>query len=187
MVFWEKKKKKPRDDFGLFGQFPFDDDFEGKFADEMKAMENMLKSLMNPEVIRKMQSGSNKPIISGFSLKMGPNGKMDFEQFGNVQPKGQKPVLKGEREPLVDVINRPKEVTVIAELPGVDKREIMLKVQGKGETLSIHVPNKFSKKVELPAKVKSKMTKANYKNGVLEVNLVKEKAGKDSGHSIPVE
>lgn len=185
MVFWEKKKKKPKSNLGMFG-FPFGDDFEDRFADEMKAMEDMMKSLMNPEVIRKMQSG-NKPIISGFSLKMGPDGKMDFEQFGNVQPKGQRPVVRDEREPLVDVINKAKEITVIAELPGVDKRDIKLKVMDAGEALSIHVPNKFSKKVELPARAKSKLTKANYKNGVLEVNLVKEKPGKSEGDSIPVE
>lgn len=186
MAFWDKKKKR-EGDFDPFDPFSgLDDDFERSIFADMKPIEDMMRSLMNPEIMRKLQQ-DNKPIVSGFSIRIGPNGKMDFEQFGNVVPKGQKPVIKDEREPLVDVINRKKEVSVIAELPGVDKKDISIKVSGENDALDILVPHKFSKKVRLPARVKPKSAKANYKNGVLEVNLEKEKEDKGDTGTIQVE
>jgi len=188
MPFWRKKKKD--DDFDPFDPFGFEGTFDTRIFEDMeKQMEEMMKSFNNPEFIKKLQEAGNKPVVSGFTIRMGPGGKVDFEQFGNVEPRGEKAVIKDEREPLVDVINKPHEITVIAELPGVDKREISLKVVGEKDVLSIHIPDKFSKKVKLPAKVKPKLARANYKNGVLEVNLTKEKVEemKEKGEGIPVE
>ena len=187
MPFWFEKKKKKDRDLGEFDPFGFGDAFDKDFAQEIERLQNMMRSFMDPEVIKKLQQQSNKPIVSGFSIRMGPNGKVDVEQFGNVAPKGERPMVKDEREPMVDVINKPKEVTVIAELPGVDKKSISLKVTGENNVLDIFVPHKFSKKVKLPAKVRTKLAKANYKNGVLEVNLAKEREDKDTSGEIPVE
>jgi len=58
---------------------------------------------------------------------------------------------------------------------------------GDKNILDILVPHKFSKKVKLPAKVKPKAVKANYKNGVLEVNLAKEKEDEGDTGEIQVE
>jgi HSP20 family protein len=157
------------------------------FGSMEKQMEEMMRAFNNPDFMKKVQESGGKPIVSGFSIKMGPDGKMDFEQFGNVKPVGEKQVIKEEREPLVDVINKEKEVTVIAELPGVDKKEIKLKVVGDKNALDIEVPGKFSKRVKLPARVKPKLAKASYKNGVLEINLAKENVEKEKGGGIPVE
>lgn len=184
MPFWEKKKKK-----GEAGSFdPFSFDFDSSIFEDMeKRMQDMMKAFSDPEMLKKIQESRGKPIVSGFSIKIGPDGKVDMEQFGNVKPAGERTIVKDEREPLVDVINRPKEVTVIAELPGVDKKDIKLKVTGENDVLDVFVPHKFSKKVKLPAKVRSKLAKANYKNGVLEVNLIKEKEDKSDVSEIPVE
>jgi HSP20 family protein len=182
-IFWKKKKSS---DLDPFNPFPLNIDFDSKMFEDMeKQVEEMMRAFSNPENIRRMQESQGKPIVSGFSIKMGPEGKIDVEQFGNVVPRGQNAEIKNEREPLVDVIDKDKEITVIAELPGVDKKEIKLKVIGEKNVLDINVPGKFSKKVKLPAKVKQALAKANYKNGVLEVNLTKEKARKEEG--IPVE
>ena len=184
-LFWKKKKD---DDKDPFNPFSFNVDFDNKmFEDVEKQMEDMMRAFSNPDMIRRMQGSQGKPIVSGFSIKIGPEGKIDVEQFGNVVPKGQKTEIKNEREPLVDVIDKDAEVTVIAELPGVDKKDIKLKVTGEKNVLDINVPDKFSKMVKLPAKVKPTLAKANYKNGVLEVNLTKEKPRKEKGGEIPVE
>ena len=185
MPFWRKKKK---DDY--FDPFGFESAFDTRIFEDMeKQMEEMMKSFNNPEFIKKLQEAGNRPVVSGFTIRMGPGGKVDFEQFGNVEPRGEKAVIRDEREPLVDVIDKPHEIAVIAELPGVDKRDISLKVVGERDVLFIHVPDKFSKKVKLPARVKPKLARANYKNGVLEVNLTKEKVEerKEKGEEIPVE
>jgi HSP20 family protein len=183
MPFWERKKK--------IGDSPFDSlfnvDFNSSIFEGMeRQMEEIMRAFNNPEFVRR-QENRGKPIVSGFSIKIRPDGKVDVEQFGNVKPVGEKAIVKDEREPLVDVINRPKEVTVIAELPGVDKKEIKLKVAGESNILDISVPHKFSKKVKLPAKVKPSLAKANYKNGILEVTLTKQKEDKGDASEIPVE
>ena len=178
MPFFGGRKRRPDDPF---------DDFFGDFSKIQEMMNDMMKNafsgpMFGEEDMRKM---SNKPMVYGFSMKMGPDGKPVFEQFGNVKPE-QKQVSE-EREPLVDVIEKAKEITVIAELPGVDKKEISLNVSKDNKTLSIHVPSKFNKKLGLPAAVKSDVSRAKYNNGVLEVNLAKQRASKPSKTQIPIE
>ncbi len=168
-----KKKKKPRKE-------PVD-----PFEDMAKMINEMMKSLMDTnfldeDLFEKIQPG--KPMVYGFSLKVGPEGKIKIDKFGNVEPTKQELRVKEEREPLVDVMNKEKEITVIAELPGVSKKDINLSLADKGKTLIIDVPNKFYKEVSLPEK--AKMGKAHYKNGVLEVTL--PKTGK-RGKKIKVE
>ena len=69
------------------------------------------------------------------------------------------------------------EIKVVAELPGVEKKDI--KLYGTEDTLTISVDNperKYYKKVELPSRVDTKKTKATYKNGVLEITLKKRES-----------
>jgi len=129
------------------------------------------------------------PFVYGYSMTIGPDGKPQIREFGNVKPSSKpelpfstrKPSLdiKEEREPLVDVISTNNEVKVVAELPGVEKNDI--KVYGTEKTLSISVDTpqrKYFKEVELPANVDPKSARSAYKNGVLEVTLTKTKEEK---------
>lgn len=120
------------------------------------------------------------PFVYGYSMKIGPDGKPQIREFGNLKPGAGpgKPRLdiKEEREPLTDVIEMDKEIRVVVELPGVEKEDI--KIHGTEDTLTISVDTpqrKYHKEIELPAKVDSKQAKASYKNGVLEVTVVKAK------------
>ncbi|NYZ80045.1 Hsp20/alpha crystallin family protein [Candidatus Micrarchaeota archaeon] len=175
MPFWEKKKKKPED--------PFDDFFGEDFSKVMsKMMEDMQKSFagmqgFNEEAFKNLKPG--KPMVYGFSMNIGPNGKAKFEEFGNVEP-GKKPAIKDEREPLVDIIEKDAHITVIAELPGVEKKDIKISLEDENSAVVINVPNKFHKKTALPMKVKPDVSKATYKNGVLEIELEKAKRGKST-------
>ncbi|RLG19378.1 Hsp20/alpha crystallin family protein [Candidatus Micrarchaeota archaeon] len=165
-----------------FGFFDIDDEFER--IHEM--MEKMLEDAMkNMESGRSVQAGV--PRVYGFSMKVGPDGKPVFEEFGNVK-RATGGSVGDEREPLVDVINRKNEITVIAEVPGVEKEDIRLEVKGK--SLHIRVESgkrRYDKLVRLPAEVKSKESVANYKNGVLEVKLKKVKPSKgEEGSNIKI-
>ncbi|VVC72270.1 Small heat shock protein HSP16.5 [uncultured archaeon] len=84
------------------------------------------------------------------------------------------------REPLVDVIERSEDITVMAELPGVEKGEIRLRLSGG--TLIIDAPRegiaKHYREIRLPAKVRSGKAKASFKNGVLEIVLRKARPGR---------
>jgi HSP20 family protein len=163
-----------------------------KMADEMtRGLQDALRHMGDP-------SQPNKSFVSGFSVKVGPDGKPTFNTFGNkpsVQPppagaKGASAVPKvvvDEREPLTDVIEGTKDVAVTMELPGVEKRDI--NVHMTDDELEISVDNerrKYHKRVKLPAKVDPKTTKATYTNGILDVTVSKRTPGK-SGVKIAVE
>jgi len=133
------------------------------------------------------------PFVYGYSIKIGPEGKPEIREFGNIRPEAGPGIgkpridIKEEREPLVDVITTDGEVKVLAELPGVEKNDI--KLHGTEETLTISVDTpqrKYYKEVELPAKVDPQRAKSSYKNGVLEVTLARREA-KPKGEPIKVE
>jgi len=176
MGFWKDKRKKKKEFFSE------DDDFTD-FNDISKMMNEMMKRAFSGSFSIK-PAQMNKPMVYGFSMKMSPKGEPRFEEFGNIAPKQKK--IKQKREPLVDVIDKEKEVTVIAELPGVEKKEIDVLVTEDGKKLIIDVTKKFYKEVNLPSTVKGKAD-AHYKNGVLEVNLTKVKPSKPKKQKIKIE
>ncbi len=105
------------------------------------------------------------------------------------------PSLKKMREfmtisPAVDMYDNEKEIVVKAEVPGIDKDDINITVADntltiKGETkkeeetkeedyyYSERTFGSFSRRLELPDKVQESKIKANFKDGILEINLPK--------------
>ncbi len=141
---------------------------------------------------RKLPDGSTVkefgPFVYGYSMKIGPDGKPEIQEFGNIK-KSQKglPQVKEEREPLVDVVETNGEIRVVVELPGVEKTDI--KLNGTEDTLEINVDTpqyKYGKEVTLPSKVKVKEANSTYKNGVLEVILPKVETSKPKGQPINI-
>lgn len=164
----------------------FDDLFE-EMREFMEEIERMLMGDFSFEDFEKYTSKIRTPsgmeirgpFIWGWSIKIGPDGKPKIQEFGNV-PKHIRPLEEKEeeiirplREPLVDIIEDDERVTVIAELPGVEKDEIEIK--GTSRTLEIKAADQYYKKLELPAEVKPDEAKSTYKNGVLEIILPKLK------------
>jgi len=151
---------------------------------------------MREDIERMMEEASRQPgakvsrygpYVYGFSMRTGPDGKPIIEEFGNVKPPSRE-MPSGEREPLVDVIEEEKQITVIAELPGVEKKDIRLKAAGKTLSIKVDTPErKYSKNIELPAEIKPESAKASYKNGVLEVRLERKAPKREEGSMIKVE
>lgn len=142
-----------------------------------KTPENLIREKTLPDGTKVREWG---PFIYGYTFTIGPDGKPKVREFGNVKPEMRfgypKISIREEREPLVDVMETDNEVKVIAELPGVEKKDI--KLYGTENTLTISVDTaerKYYKKVELPSAVDAKSAKASYKNGVLEVRLKKKR------------
>ncbi len=128
------------------------------------------------------------PFVYGYSMTIGPDGKPVVREFGNVQPSKRGPMIKEEREPLVDVMSTDHEVKVVAELPGVDKKDIKLHALNDILTISVETPDrKYYKEVKLPDEVEPREAKSTYKNGVLEVTLQKAKKRKPKGELIRIE
>ena len=170
----DKKRKRK---FGFFNDF-FDFDFEEEVGRMQKDMDELFSRMHNglneDEFERFVKPGKSK--VYGFSLKMGPDGKPVFEEFGNIRPsttpnsKTTRMVTE-ERKPLVDILKGKDEVTVIAEVPGAEEKDI--KLSGDKSSLIIEVNGKRSyyKKLFLPAEVLHSKRKWTYRNGILEVKL----------------
>ena len=165
----------------------FFDSFFDDFPDfgEMDRMFDKMFEEMSRDAGR-FKTEQGKPIVYGFSMHVGPDGKPHVSQFGNVEV--HKGKVKDEREPLVDVINAEKEVTVIAELPGVTKEEVHLRFANGRLVIDVKDPErKYYKEVALPEQVDEDSVKATLKNGILEVKLAKKKASKAQARTIKVE
>lgn len=183
-------------------RFPFSrgwgfEDIDRVFREMEKMMEEEFKTFTSrvPKDYvkeRKLPDGTTVrewgPFVYGYSMKIGPDGKPEIREFGNVKPSRLGPRVKEEREPLVDIIETDGEVHVVAELPGVEKNDIKLHGTEDILTISVDTPqHKYYKEITLPAKVNIKEAKTQYKNGVLEVTLPKTEEKKTKGEPINID
>lgn len=149
---------------GLGGLF----DLVSKMAEEGKQEQS---STGETEIL-----GGKGKAVYGFSVKMGLGGKPVIEQFGNIQATDKGAVVAEVREPLVDVLDEGERLLVIAELPGVGAKDIQIKI--KEDILELTAERedrKYSKEVLLPSPVDASTMEQSYKNGILEIKLVKKK------------
>ena len=179
---WNKRRRFPLDKDPFFG------DIDRMLREMEKMMEEEFKDFtakVPKDYVkeRKLPDGSTVkefgPFVYGYSMKIGPDGKPEIREFGNIKKSLKGPQVKEEREPLVDVVETDDEIRVVVELPGVEKSDI--KLHGTEDSLEISVDtpqSKYYKEVTLPAKVKVKEAKSSYKNGVLEVVFPKAEAPK---------
>jgi len=187
---WFKRKRSP------FTKDPFFGDIDQMFRQMEKMMEEEFKNFTEkvPKDYvkeRKLPDGSTVkewgPFVYGYSMKIGPDGKPEIQEFGNLKKSLKGPEVKEEREPLVDVVETDSEVRVVAELPGVEKTDI--KLHGTEDSLTVSVDTaqyKYYKEVTLPVKVRVKDAKSTYKNGVLEVVIPKVEVLKSKGEPIDI-
>ena len=169
----EKKEKKPEEKpepviefgLGLGGIFKGLGEFIGQVTKLTEEAARLEKAGVSVER-RRGPAG-----MYGVSVRVSPTGPV-LSRFGTIAPT-LKPGVEV-REPLVDVFEDEKEVTVIAELPGVEEKDIKTKVRERMLKISAETKDrKYSKEVELPATVTGE-PETTYKNGVLELKLKKK-------------
>lgn len=83
------------------------------------------------------------------------------------------PSLSKERQPLVDIFEEQDHLIVLAELPGIDEKDLNIKANEHTLTISANKTKKYLKKVRLPAPIKKDTLKSTYKNNILQVRLEK--------------
>lgn len=170
------------------------DDMEKEMEEAFKELQGRTPEDLTRE--RRLPNGSKirefGPFIYGYSITLGPDGKPDVREFGNIKPglqRGLKPSLdlRESREPLVDVFEEDDEVKVIAELPGVEKEDIKLYATEDKMTISVETPErKYYKELDLPAEVDYHTARTLYKNGILEV-VLKKKEKRGEGTQLKIE
>jgi HSP20 family protein len=88
----------------------------------------------------------------------------------------------------VDVFQNNSVIKVIVELPGVVKSDIKLDATEENLTISVDSSSKkYYKEIELQERINPKEAKSTYKNGILEVNLPKEKGRRSKGYSLKID
>ncbi len=147
-----------------------------------KLVEEMQRNLQ--DAFKEWGKDPNKSFVSGFQVKVGPDGKPAFNTFGNkpqTKPstpgkgKGIASIISDEREPLTDVIDEGTKIAVTMELPGVGREDIDLQMNESDLEISVDTERrKYHKRVKLPTAVDPKTTKATFNNGVLDVTVNKK-------------
>ena len=165
----ERKGREGRGDFfGGSGRWNFDDMFREldemrremnrTFSEQFKNIENkvpkdLIKEYETPEGAKVREVG---PIVYGYSMTIGPDGKPNIQEFGNIKSfsgRGsfEQPSLSAEREPLIDISSTDKEVKIVAEMPGISKDKIKIDAYDKYVEIKSEDPErKYHKKIEVP-------------------------------------
>lgn len=133
------------------------------------------------EIKKRLAEGaSKKPVVSfGYSMRtLVPSKEGEWEITSVKRPTAKRPApekpeiitpKEEAREPLIDIFDEKENIIVIAEMPGVEEKDIkttlekdMLKISG----------GKYSKDLKLPC-MPEKIIEKTYKNGILEVKIKK--------------
>jgi len=208
---------QPYDWFKRFfesGRDFFNIDMFREFDDVQREMQRMrdqfadIQSNAPKELIREYETKEGDkvreigPIIYGYSMTIGSDGKPHVKEFGNIKPATSsgsgggfistglktKPEITAEREPLADINITDNEVKIILEMPGVKKEDIKVNVyDGTIEVLSNDPHRKYHRSMELPQQADIETARSAYNNGILEVTFNKKKETKPKGKEVKIE
>jgi HSP20 family protein len=167
--------------------------FEESYEEmEKKAPKDLVREYKTSEGLKVKEFG---PLVYGYSMTVGPDGKARVKEFGNVKPPHNlgpgsvaKPLISGEREPLVDVITTDNEVKVTVEMPGIAKENIKLNAyENNVEVKSEDPQRKYHRVIDIPLEADIETVKSSYKNGILEIIFKKKEQIRPEGKEIRVE
>jgi HSP20 family protein len=165
--------------------------FQEQFTDidETKIPKDLVKEYQTPEGAKVREVG---PLVYGYSMTVGPDGRPKVREFGNIRSPtsmgfASRPLISGEIDPLADVTTTDKDVKVVVEMPGIEKKDI--KINAHDDTVEVFTTDtaqrKYRKIIELPSEADIETAKSTYKNGILEI--VFSKKTKPKGRQINVE
>ena len=147
----------------------------GDFGDIERRFERMFSEL---------SKGNGKTY--GYTMYQGPDGIPHVREYGNSVGTCSPMISASEREPFTDVTRNGDKVSVVVELPGVKKEDIVLEGNRSSLQVSVDTENKkFRKSIALPCEVDENSATAEYNNGILEVNLT-AKNSLESGRRIAI-
>ena len=201
---WGRRGGRPLDTRDLF------DDFNS-IHEEMNRMFEVFNNFTSnapKELVREYETKEGDkvrevgPIVYGYSMTIGPDGKPKVREFGNFKSLGKSNVkniagypeqssseISLEREPLVDVNTADKEIKVIVEMPGIKKTNIQIKAYDSQVevTTTKNAQRKYHKNIDLPEQADIETARSVYNNGILEITFDKKKVNKPTGKEIKID
>jgi HSP20 family protein len=165
-------------------------EMEREFEDvEKRIPKDLVREYTTPEGGKVREIG---PMVYGYSMTVGPDGKPRVREFGNVKPSRRfggfgRPEISGETEPLVDVTTTDNELKAVVEMPGISKDKIKINAfDNTVEVKSEDPQRKYHRTFEIPPETDIETAKSTYNNGILEITF-KKKQTKTKGKTIKVE
>ncbi|HET6800400.1 MAG TPA: archaeal heat shock protein Hsp20 [Nitrososphaeraceae archaeon] len=168
--------------------------FEEQFKDiQSKIPKELVREYETPQGGKVREVG---PLVYGYSMTIGPDGKPKVREFGNIRSPFRlgatgtmaEPMITDEREPLADVVASDKEVKVVVEIPGVNKENIKINAYDNSLEIMTNDPQKkYHRVIDLPQEADIETVKSTYKNGILEIVFNKKERAKPKGKEIKVE
>lgn len=119
--------------------------------------------------------------VYGFSIKSARGEKgVKVEPFGNIRrdEEGKLVAVQEIREPMVDVFDEPGRLLIVAEVPGLEEKNVQVEVHDDILLIAAEKSEpKYRKEVLLPASFSADKLSFHCRNGILEIQLMKEGGG----------
>lgn len=179
--------------FRFFGEEPSEEEFSDPFEEMMKRFEENVPEEFD-EFVKEAETPGGKvrrygPFVYGFTYTKRPGEEPEFQEFGNVRP-GEKggisPMPGGEREPLTEVVDLNGKYEITVEVPGVEKDDIDLSATEDTMRVKTTGERKYHKEIKLDSQIDPEKVDANFKHGVLTIEVDKKEEKKYEGKKIEI-
>ena len=164
------------------------DGFEEIFREFEHEMNDDLVNMINK--IESEDRHRSEPFIYGYSINIDENGKAEINEFGNIKSssEGEENLEVSEsREPLVDIIEGKNAVTVVIELPGVEKSDIKVEIKESIIFVTTINSKNYYKEIPLTGKIIANSARARYNNGILEIIINKDNKSYSENNIVVIE
>jgi len=140
------------------------------FGERLQAIDSEIEARLRSEPLKRTERGV-PPFQARGSRRTGP--RIVPPNKRQATPRAKREAVPS-REPTVDVFEEETYLRILAELPGVEERDIKVNLNGAQLILSTDTPtHKYYKETTLPYAPRGQMEKS-YRNGILELMLQKE-------------
>ena len=156
-------------------------EFEHEMNDDLVNMINKIES---------EDRHRSEAFIYGYSINIDENGKAEINEFGNIKSssEGEENLEVSEsREPLVDIIEGKNAVTVVIELPGVEKSDIKVEIKESIIFVTTINSKNYYKEIPLTGKIIANSARARYNNGILEIIINKDNKSDSENNIVVIE
>ncbi len=164
------------------------DGFEEIFREFEHEMNDDLVNMINK--IESEDRHRSEAFIYGYSINIDENGKAEINEFGNIKSssEGEENLEVSEsREPLVDIIEGKNAVTVVIELPGVEKSDIKVEIKESIIFVTTINSKNYYKEIPLTGKIIANSARARYNNGILEIIINKDNKSDPENNIVVIE